>query len=244
MATVEERYPEIREYLDHTDAYENSATEVKQGGDRFLIVTQRGEIDGQQILFKWNGEHFEFWDKDTVIDIETAIPTVGGLLRRHAEFEALVQCGPSSAADHRQVYDYVVSQVNRFDSSTGPDHGNLACVWTVRNLVFAALQRWITKTDSTSRFDSELRSCFNKSFESDDVVPGGIIISPTGRNTGHVGFLGTGDGGARRIYSNSSTRARLEQNYTVATWFERYHKRKHLSVHFYPLSQKSVPLTS
>jgi hypothetical protein len=149
MQSAIKRYPEIEEYLDDSDKYQNSATEFKQGNERFLLVTQRG-IDGQQLLFKWNGDHFEYWDNETIIDSRTSLPG-GFALRPLSEMDAtLAQCGPSSESDHKKVYDYVVSKVNKFSSKTGPDHGNLACVWTVRDLVFNALNRWITKTDGTA----------------------------------------------------------------------------------------------
>jgi hypothetical protein len=149
MQSAIKRYPEIEEYLDDSDKYQNSATEFKQGNERFLLVTQRG-IDGQQLLFKWNGDHFEYWDNETIIDSRTSLPG-GFALRPLSEMDAtLAQCGPSSESDHKKVYDYVVSKVNKFSSKTGPDHGNLACVWAVRHLVFNALNRWITKTDGTA----------------------------------------------------------------------------------------------
>jgi hypothetical protein len=73
MASVTKKYPEITEYLDDTDTYENTAAEFKQGHDRFLLVTQKG-IDGQQLLFKWNGEQFEYWDNETILDARAALP--------------------------------------------------------------------------------------------------------------------------------------------------------------------------
>jgi hypothetical protein len=246
MANVES-YPEVREYLDDTDGYENTAAEFKQGRDRFLLVTQKG-IDGQQLIFKWNGQQFEYWDNETIVDSSVAIPGFPPTAPLDAALElTVVQCGPSSEGDHKKVYDYVVSQVNKFDSSSGPDGGNLACVWTVRHLAKAALGRSITQTDGTSVFGQELHSCFGHGSEPADVRPGGIVISPTQnipgskrRNIGHVGFVGAGEGNGRLIYSNSSAHARLEQNFTVGSWLARYRDKKHLSVLFYPLPRKSV----
>ncbi len=249
MASVTEKYPEIAEYLDDTDKYENTATELKQGNDRFLLVTQRG-IDGQQLLFKWDGEHFEFWDNETILDATTASSGWRGAasVRVRGHCHAM---RASSGPDHQKVHDYVVSEVNKFSSKTGPDHGNLACVWTVRNLVYNALNRWITKSDGTAVFEPELRACFGQGSNASDILPGGIVISPTRnikgskkRNIGHVGILGAGKGDARLIYSNSSRHARLEQNFTVSSWNARYRKTKGLSVLFYPLPLKSVPLIS
>jgi len=197
-------------------------------------------------LFKWNGEHFEYWDNETIIDAGGALSG----LRQLSELDATVaQCGPSPEADQKTVSDYAVSQVNKFSSKTGPDGGNLACVWTVRHLVYTALKRWITKTDGTAVFEPELRACFGAPSKEADILPGGIVISPTRSipgskrmNVGHVGFLGAGKGGARLIYSNSSARARLEQNFTVAAWIKRYQDTKGLSVRYYPLPLKSIPI--
>jgi hypothetical protein len=103
----------------------------------------------------------------------------------------------------------------------------------------------------TAEFEPELRACFGQASNDPDILPGGIVISPTRnipgskrRNVGHVGLVGAGKGGARLIYSNSSARARLEQNYTVSTWTKRYRDTKGLSVLFYPLPLKSVPMIS
>jgi hypothetical protein len=246
MSDLAKRYPEIIEYLDDTDDYENTASEFKQGTDRFLLVTQKGN-DGQQLLFKWTGQQFEFWDNETIVDGARAIPPFTLQLPTDAHVMTFGRCGPSSDPDHHDVHAYVRSQVNRFDSSAGPDHGNLACVWTVRHLVKAALGRSITQTDGTSVFGEELHSCLGDGAAADAVPPGGIIISPTQsisgsskRNVGHVGFVGEGAGDDRLVYSNSSAHARLEQNYTVGRWLARYRDTKHLRVLFYRLPLRTA----
>jgi hypothetical protein len=83
------------------------------------------------------------------------------------------------------------------------------------------------------------------------VPHGGIIISPTqdvpgtkSRNVGHVGLLGQGNGNQRLVYSNSSSAAKFEQNYTVGSWRARYADTKKLDVLFYSLPIKSVPAIS
>ena len=248
MAGIEQQYPEIEEYLDNTDKYENAGTEFKQGNDRYLIVTQKG-IDGQQLLFKWNGTHFEYWDNETIIDNRLS---ASGWLSTDARPDAtLATCGSSSDLDHDKVYRYTLTQVNVFDFSSGPDGGNLACCWTVRHIVFNALKRWITMTDGTMEFGQELRACFHVGADEASVPPGGIVISPTKdipgtkrRNVGHVGVVGEGIGDQRLIYSNSSSLARFEQNFTVGSWTARYSKVKQLDVLFYPLPIKSVPSTT
>ena len=42
----------VEAYLDTSEKYKNTASEVTVHGQRFLIVTQRGEIGGGQILFR------------------------------------------------------------------------------------------------------------------------------------------------------------------------------------------------
>jgi hypothetical protein len=246
---VEQQYPEIVEYLDTSDNYANTGAEFKLGNDRYLIVTQKG-VDGQQLLFKWNGSKFDFWDNETIIDSRTA---VAGLAPASdiTISATIATCGPSSPEDHEKVHQYALTQVNVFDSSSGPDGGNLACCWTVRHIVYNALKRWITLTDGTEDFGRELRACFHVGSDEAQVLPGGIIISPTQdipgskhRNVGHVGILGAGAGDQRLVYSNSSSLAKFEQNYTVGSWKQRYKAGKGLDVLFYPLPIKSLPATS
>jgi hypothetical protein len=126
MPDVTKLYPEIEEYLDDTDDYENSATEFKQGEDRFLLVTQAG-IDGQQLLFKWTGENFDFWENETILD---AAPSED--FRPFAADATMTQCGPGTAEEHKKVHNFVVSQVNKFSSKEGPSRGSWpAFGWSV-----------------------------------------------------------------------------------------------------------------
>jgi hypothetical protein len=86
-------YPEIEPYLDDTDSYEVTANETRIGDDRILVVTQRG-LDGQQLYFKWNGEHFEFWDNDTIVDSATSILNLPPVSRSAGRWKPLPQgCG-------------------------------------------------------------------------------------------------------------------------------------------------------
>jgi hypothetical protein len=239
-------YPEIGPYLDDTDSYEVTASETRIGDDRILVVTQRG-IDGQQLYFKWNGEHFEFWDNDTIVDSAASILNLPPASRTLDAATAGMRCGPSSDDEHRLVHEAAVRQVGRFSSASGPDRGNLACVWAVRHLVQSVLGRWITRTDGTAVFAPELLSCFGATHAEAQVKPGSIIISPTQnvpgssrRNIGHVGIIGDGRGEGRLIYSNSSARAVWEQNFTLGSWIRRYRDTKGLKILFFPLPVKSV----
>ena len=241
MADARQQFPEISAYLDDSPEYELSSSEFKRGDNRYLLVTQKGPQDGQQILFVWNDERgaFEFRDNDTFLDVSSDAPSIAD-----ANLEAIAAgtCGASPAADHDTVHQLTKSLVGVFDSSSGPDNGNLACVWVVRHVIKKALDRWVTRTDGTAVFDPELRACFGQSLSADDVRAGGIVISPTQsvpgsnrRNIGHVGILGAGTGNARLIYSNSSAHKRLEQNFNVGTWIQRYRTTKGLPVRFFPI---------
>lgn len=236
MAMISD-FPGIDQYLDKTDDYENSVSEVNLNGARLLIVTQKGEIDGGQLVFQFDGEDLSLvnrspWglrsDGDTFVDLSGN--------ERNTAFTALRrQCGASSDQDHSKVYSYMESQVGEFSSANGPDSGNLACVWAVRHIVRRALGRWVTQVDGTAVFDTELRRCFGSTSEEAETPAGGIIISPTGRNIGHVGLLGPGNGSQRKVYSNSSRYAEWRQNFTVGTWLARYRDTKGLPVRFFPL---------
>lgn len=227
--------PEIKPYLDAAPDLSTTARRVSVGGRTLLIVRQTSEFEGDEIVFIEEGGRFRpLADK----------PEERGLWWR-AEPEAIElrvneACVASADADHSAMFTHVLTQVNVFDSSTGPDGGNLACVWAVRHLAKKALERWITRTDSTTEFGEELMRCYQPAARHEDVAAGGIVISPTEwtpeRRTGHVGFLGeVRQGGSRLIYSNSSSAAKLKQNFTVDSWVRRYKDQKGLKVHYFKL---------
>ncbi|TCR70267.1 hypothetical protein [Bosea sp. BK604] len=231
-----DKYPELVKYLDNTDDYENSSFEFDENGNRKLMVIQRGPIDSGSVLFEMTERGWQPVDADTLLD--TAVPSL-----ERAEIEAV--CSVSSAEDHVIVAAEIKDQVDQFSSATGPDGGNLACVWAVRHIVEAVLDRWITRTDGTAVFDPELRQCFSPSLDGVGIPAGGIIISPTEtnasgqRNIGHIGLLGPEASDDRRlIYSNSSSAAMWKQNFTVKSWKAKYQTQKQLKVHFYPLPLK------
>jgi hypothetical protein len=236
MASFRDR--EFLYFIDPSPEYENSYSEFTQGGQSFLIVTQRGENDGAQVMLRRSedGRSWERVDSDTIVD-STVLSAA-----RAAAPPPPGACAASSAADHATVHDLIVAQVGQFSSASGPDHGNLACVWAVRHLVKQALNRAITQTDGTAVFDPELRQCFGAASADEANVPaGGIIISPTtGGVIGHVGLLGPATGGTDRlIYSNSSSAALWKQNFTMAAWIQRYRVTKGLKVHFFPLPNRA-----
>jgi hypothetical protein len=207
-------------------------------GRTYLTVAQFGEFEGGQHVFELAGDVYRPVYSDSVADL------------RHLDvpFALAVPntvCGSSTGEDHAAVAAAAVAAVDHFSSAAGPDHGNLACVWAVRHIVFRTLNRWITTTDGTAVFGPELRACFNAVLDEAVVPAGGIVISPTrGSHIGHVGILGpaTGDDG-RLIYSNSSAAALWKQNFNVARWPQRYVETKGLQMLFFPLPfRQPVPV--
>lgn len=236
------QYPELSEFLDDSASFELTASEFQADGRRWLLVTQTGEFESGQLLFRIEGGHLKPVRADSLLDLHP----------RYDDTEAAVTAlEPSPATDVAAVAVATLSSANqpgdaasatRYSTAAGPDGGNLACVWAVRYLVRRALGRWITRSDSTSEFTDSLLRGFGKSFEEADVPDGSIVISPTvwgsgsmrGRH-GHIGLLGARAGGDRIIYSNSSARARWEQNFTLTSWRQRYQERKRLTVLFFPI---------
>lgn len=233
------KYSNVEKFLDTTSGYTNTFAELNVNGKRMLVVTQSGEIDGGQFVFAFEDGSWAPVEADTFVDL-----TANEAMRSMAMTAGV--CGKSADSDHATVAAAIVEQVNVFSSASGPDGGNLACVWAVRKIVKAALGRSITETDGTSVFGAELQRCFGGTSQDDEVPAGAIIISPTetrpdgSRNIGHVGLLGPGGVGLDRlIYSNSSGRARWEQNFTLGRWIDNYRRRKELKVRFYPLPLRS-----
>lgn len=236
-------YPGLGEFLDDSEAYEVTTSEFQADGQRWLLVTQRGEFEGGQLLFRIEGEHLKPVRADSLLDLNP----------RGGEAEAVAAVlEPSPPADVAAVEAAMRASSNtpgdplsaaRFSTAAGPDGGNLACVWAVRHLARRALGRWVTRSDSTSEFADDLLAGFGKSFDEAEVPDGSVVISPTiwgggsmrGRH-GHVGLLGSRQGGGDRlVYSNSSLRKRWEQNFTLSSWRARYEAGKGLKVLFFPI---------
>lgn len=216
------QYPELSSWLDDSDSYRLSASEFQADDQRWLLVTQSGPDAGGQLLFRITPEGLQPAGADTVINLN---PESRGLEGARAPLP-LYQ--PSAPGDHAAMATAMVDSVGTFSTASGPDGGNLACVWAVRHLARRVLGRWLTRTDSTAIFAAELENGFRRSFAEAETDTGGIVISPTrwigGRvRHGHVGLLGPRPGsGDRLIYSNSSERKRWEQNYTLSRWRSRY----------------------
>lgn len=214
-----DQYPEFRAYIDP----EATDVTVEPLGDDLFLVTMRGE-DGGQLLIKRDGDRVEIVASDNVIQMDDLLAPPPACVG---------ECTPGQYASVAQA---IVDKVDNFSTAAGPDHGNLACLWAVRHIVHDVLGFWITQSDGTADFYPQLVNCFGKDRADVSVPAGGIVISPTsGPDIGHIGLLGSGRGDGRLIYSNSSSAAMWEQNYTIQKWRERYRDRKGLPVYFFPL---------
>lgn len=74
-------------------------------------------------------------------------------------------------------------------------------------------------------------------------APDGAIIISTkpGSTDGHVGIVGEGSGGSRKIYSNSSSKAMFMQNYSLARWTQYFHDKRGMRVEFFELNPRDFP---
>lgn len=204
--------------------------EKSPGGEDYLIVTEvDGEEGGQHLFQVVPGGVPEYIASDTVILLDDILNP------RPAGKRIPGVCSASAGDDHAKMHTRAKEAVGVFKSNDGPDNGNLACVWAVRHLAEDCLGREIHRSDSTTKFGQDLRACQLDDLEETDIPAGGIIISPTAREVGHVGILGEGSGKSRLIYSNSSSRAEWQQNFTLGKWIDRYKRQKGLEVLFFHL---------
>jgi hypothetical protein len=126
----------------------------------------------------------------------------------------------------------------------GTDGGNLACAWAVNEVTRLALGKPISTNGSNNGLSTDgifdvLRTHHTKLNSANDASPGTIVIAPTeGPKHGHVGVVGSTPGGINDtlVYSNSSSAARFEQNYTVGKFTSRY-TAKGLKVLFFVLNR-------
>lgn len=230
MASIDD-YPQLKPLLDPAGTVSNVET-ADVAGETYVRITEHfDDQEGGQSLFKIVGDDAKQIAADNVVDFPS------GLLKAQA---AVHYNGTMSDDDHAKVAQEAIDQVNKYKTGDGPDHGNLACMWACRHVVYFAINVWITKQDGTSAFYGELQSGGAKSDQADNLPPGALIISPTtSKGVGHVGILGAGKGDDRLVYSNHSPStkdpvARWEQNYTVKS-FTDVHKAKGLATYFYRL---------
>ncbi len=229
---------------------------VDAEGATYYVVRQAGEAEGGVVVVRQApGSAPEVVVFDTVV----AAPDAAALPRGVAgELEALgVVAAPEAdeeafeafdeaarpLATREQVrgrmFDRARGQVHKLDSSKAPgtDGGNLACAWAVNRIASMALGREVGGGLSTTKMHGVLKGRHFR-IEEGEAKGGAVIISPTDpakRGHGHVGVMG--DGG--KIYSNSSKRARWEQNYSLRSWKERFAGK--LEIAFFDLNPAHFP---
>jgi hypothetical protein len=230
MASIDD-YPQLKALLDPNGTVSNVETREFNGEEYVRVTKHFDDQEGGQFLFKIVGGNAEQIAADNVVDFPSALLTT----------QAVVTfSGTMNDSDHAKVAQEAINRVDNYKTGTGPDHGNLACMWACRHVVYFAVNMWITKADGTAQFYDELRKGGMKPDKADNLPAGAIIISPTtDKGIGHVGILGAGSGDDRLVYSNHSPShsdpvARWKQNYTVKS-FTDFHKAKGLETYFYRL---------
>ena len=230
MASIDD-YPQLKALLDPKGTVSNVEANEFNGGEYVRVTQHFDDKEGGQFLFKIMGESAEQIAADNVVGFPSAVLTTQAVV---------AYSGTMSDSDHAKVAEEAVNQVDKYNTEDGPDHGNLACMWACRHVVYFAVDVWITQADGTSQFYEELRKGGMKPDKADNLPAGAIIISPTtSKGIGHVGILGAGKGDNRLVYSNHSPSrkdpvARWKQNYTVKS-FTAVHEAIGLETYFYRL---------
>ena len=229
MSNAVKDYPGLAEALNQA-ATSTDVESRKVGGLTYLRVTQTfREGEGEQFLFRMDGE------ERTLLAVDNAVAFPDPNFRA-----GLGYSGTMSDADHAAVAAVAIASVDVFKTRDGPGHGSVACMWAARHVVYNTVKQWITQSDGTATFYSELQKGGIKPVGADTLPNGATIISPTTpKAIGHIGLLGNGVGPGRLVYSNHSPShadpvARWEQNYTVGS-FTKYHTDHGLETLFYRL---------
>src|SRR5262245_18227235 len=225
MDLLIEEYSWVKSYLDDTGDFRNTATLVRHGNKQFLIVAQTSDHRGGELLFEIGQDEPKFVAADTVVSTTMAPP------------ERTSQCEPLDRDDHELICRVMKKHADRFSTSDGPDHGNLACVWALRHVVYFELGQWLTKTNGVDTLLEELKGCLGAPRQQPE--PGFIVVSATRRlqndkvRHGHIGLISDD---LKSIYSNSSRLSRWEQNYDLDGWREHFGG----DVLFYPVPNRSL----
>ncbi len=122
------------------------------------------------------------------------------------------------------------------------DNGNFACAWAVNEVARRACGKPISTQNggknglSTVGLFSALQH-HTPLASANDAIAGALIIAPTeGDNHGHVGVIGPIAANVRDtpVFSNSSSKAKFMQNYTIGKFTDHY-TRNGLRVLFFAL---------
>lgn len=131
----------------------------------------------------------------------------------------------------------------------GTNAGRLAEAWSVNEIARVALGRAISGdgiddngVNMTQLFEILKSRHIQRSMEHAD--SGMIIVSPTtGDVVGHIGIIGKSladDPGNFLIYSNSSSKAAFQQNFTLKSWKSTFEGRKGLATYVFEIDYKKL----
>jgi hypothetical protein len=141
----------------------------------------------------------------------------------------------------RTVFNTASSIQLDTSAAAGTNGGRLACAWAVNQVVNRALKKPILAGSQGLSTANLAKVLASKHVRVNDPIAGCIVISPTvyspRTNIGHVGIVGQ----SAAVYSNSSSKTRWEQNFTLEGWIDYYQRRKGLSVQFYRLDDIYFP---
>jgi hypothetical protein len=174
------------------------------------------------------------------IDEDERAPIGGGGPLTQSQLDKKLKEQAERCAD-RESPDHLKS-----NNAPGTNNGRLACAWAVNRVAKMALGKQIGGGLATANMIVVLK---NEHKRLEAPVPGCVVISPTenrpggGRNIGHVGIVGEvgSQPSNTKIYSNSSSRARFEQNFSHESWVRRYKTEKGLKVFFFELDPSLFP---
>jgi hypothetical protein len=245
-ATAASRVPVAVAGILDPDSLYSVVASATSGNDTFWIVDQFAE-DGAQVLIKQTGMQApQILASDTALFPLQAglVPAMvaaklGASLTAPTEPPPLVTPPPASDADLRaRIFAEAQKCVDTLISRNvdGTKQGRLACAWAVNEVVRRAVGKPIGGGLSTTIMGAVLLAK-HIPIQENDVGPGMIVISPTGRKVGHVGIVGSVANpiSATPIYSNSSQDGKFEKNLTIAKWKRRYIDAQGLPVLYYAL---------
>src|ERR1700761_635681 len=143
MADIDD-YPQLKALLDPKAEVSNVETS-EVGGAEYVRVTEHfDEGEGLQLLFKIVAGNAQQIAIDNVVNFPSGLVMTEAVAARYN--------GTMSDADHAKVAAEAVKQVDVYKTGDGPDHGNLACMWACRHVVYFATNTWITQADGTAQF--------------------------------------------------------------------------------------------
>lgn len=127
-------------------------------------------------------------------------PNSAALQNQAAQNIATAQPPPAPGSLQARVADATRQYMGR-STAAGPDGGNLACAWSVNNILSnAGLQKVGSNPNYVPSVEQALRGGRGTPIESKDASPGDIVIWPNGH---HIG-IAMGNG---QVANNSSSRA-------------------------------------